>query len=117
MQLERFQKSLGEVCRTVRERLGLTQAQVAKQVDLIPEIYGRIERGGMMPSVPTLRKLASTLGISTDVLLELRLESPAPEGNLSPEVRQLVRMVSGWSAGEEKRLMRVAQVLESPADE
>lgn len=46
-----------------------------------------------------------------------RMSSSAPEGNLSPEVRQLVRMVSGWSAGEEKRLMRVAQVLESPADE
>ena len=33
----------------LRERLGLTQAQVAKQACLASEVYGRIERGGMMP--------------------------------------------------------------------
>lgn len=119
-----LQKSLGDVCRTVRERLGLTQAQVAKQTDLVPEVYGRIERGGMMPSVPTLRKLALSLGISADVLLELSrtdvattLAAPTPEGSLSPELRQLVRMLRGWSPGDVKRLMRVAKVLESPAEE
>jgi transcriptional regulator with XRE-family HTH domain len=124
MELEYLQKSLGEVCRTVRERQGLTQAQVAKQACLAPEIYGRIERGGMMPSVPTLRKLSLILGISTDVLLELNradvapsLEAPTPEGNLSPELRQLVRMLRGWSSARVKRLIRVAKVLESPSDE
>lgn len=124
MELEHLQKSLGDVCRTVRERLGLTQAQVAKQTCLAPEVYGRIERGGMMPSVPTLRKLALALGISADVLLELSrtdvaatLMAPTPEGSLSPELRQLVRMLRGWSPGEVKRLIRVAKVLESPAEE
>jgi transcriptional regulator with XRE-family HTH domain len=107
-----------------RERLGLTQAQVAKQAGIAPNVYGRIERGGMMPSVPTLRKLALALAISADVLLELgradvapSLEAPTPEGGLSPELRQLVRMLRGWSPGEVKRLMRLAKVLESPSDE
>ncbi|MGZ3457688.1 MAG: helix-turn-helix domain-containing protein [Archangium sp.] len=124
MELEHLQKSLGHVCRTVRERLGPTQAQVAKQACLASEVYGRIERGGMMPSVPTLRKLALTLGISADVLLELSradvaasLEAPTPEGNLSPELRQLMRMLRGWSARDVKRLIRVAKVLESHAEE
>jgi transcriptional regulator with XRE-family HTH domain len=124
MQLEHLQKSLGDVCRMARERLGLTQAQVARQVCLATEVYGRIERGGLLPSVPTLRKLALALGISADVLLELSrtevapsLAAPPPEGGLSPELRQLVRMLRGWSPGEVKRLIRVAKVLESPAGE
>ncbi|OJH33386.1 hypothetical protein [Cystobacter ferrugineus] len=78
----------------------------------------------MMPSVPTLRKLAVALGISADVLLELSradvvpsLAAPTPEGSLSQELRQLVRMLRGWSPGEVKRLMRVAKVLEGPPDE
>ncbi|ATB43401.1 DNA-binding protein [Cystobacter fuscus] len=124
MEPQELQKSLGGVCRVARERLRLTQAQVAKQACLAPNVYGRIERGGMMPSVPTLRKLAVALGISADVLLELSradvapsLAAPTPEGSLSQELRQLVRMLRGWSPGEVKRLMRVAKVLEGPPDE
>ncbi|HYO64539.1 MAG TPA: helix-turn-helix domain-containing protein [Archangium sp.] len=124
MQLEHLQKSLGDVCRMARERLGLTQAQVARQACLATEVYGRIERGGLLPSVPTLRKLALALGISSEVLLELSrtevapsLAAPPPEGSLSPELRQLVRMLRGWSPGDVKRLIRVAKVLERPAGE
>ncbi|MGZ3460668.1 MAG: helix-turn-helix domain-containing protein, partial [Archangium sp.] len=54
---EELQRNLGEVARAARERLGLTQAQVAQRVGLAHGVYGRIERGDMMPSVPSLRRL------------------------------------------------------------
>ncbi|HLM46280.1 helix-turn-helix transcriptional regulator [Archangium violaceum] len=124
LQPEQLQQSLGEVARAARERLGLTQAQVARQAGIAANVYGRIERGGMMPAVPTLRKLARTLGISADALLALSsadvaasVDAPAPEGNLSPELLQLVSMLRGWSPAKVKRLIRVLKVLENATDD
>lgn len=125
LQPERLQRSLGETARAARERLGLTQAQVAQRTGLAPNVYGRIERGGMMPAVPTLRKLALTLVISADALLALRreevtasVEAPAPQGHLSPELLHLVGMLRGWRPAKVKRLIRVLRVLEKePEDE
>lgn len=124
LQPEQLQQSLGEVARAARERLGLTQAQVARQAGIAANVYGRIERGGMMPAVPTLRKLARTLGISADALLALSsadvaasVDAPAPEGNLSPELLQLVSMLRGWSPAKVKRLVRVLKVLENATDD
>jgi transcriptional regulator with XRE-family HTH domain len=101
-----------------------TQAQVARQAGIAANVYGRIERGGMMPAVPTLRKLARTLGISADALLALSsadvaasVDAPAPEGNLSPELLQLVSMLRGWSPAMVKRLIRVLKVLENATDD
>lgn len=68
---EKLQRLLGEAARAARLRLGLTQAEVAKKVRLKSGVYGRVERGMMMPSVPTLRRMCETLGISSDVLLPL----------------------------------------------
>ncbi|WNG38622.1 helix-turn-helix transcriptional regulator [Archangium violaceum] len=69
-----LQKTIGEAARTAREGLGLTQAQVAQKAGMSAQVYGRIERGGMMPSVPALRRLAAALGVSPAVLLDM---SPA----------------------------------------
>ncbi len=38
---------------------------------LKPGVYGRVERGAMVPSVPTLRRICETLAISSDALLSL----------------------------------------------
>jgi transcriptional regulator with XRE-family HTH domain len=124
METELLMKSLGEVARVARERLGLTQAQVARQLGIAPNVYGRIERGHMMPAVPTLRKLALVLGLSADVLLDLgradvapSLEAPPPESNLSPELRQTVRMLRGWSPIKVKWLNRVLRAIENVPEE
>lgn len=124
METELLMKSLGEVARVARERLGLTQAQVARQLGIAPNVYGRIERGHMMPAVPTLRRMALVLGLSTDVLLALgredvapSLEAPTPENNLSPELRQTVRMLRGWSPLKVKWLNRILKAIENVPEE
>ena len=124
MESELLLKSLGETTRAARERLGLTQAQVARQIGLSPNVYGRIERGHMMPAVPTLRKLVLVLGISADVLLSVSradvaesVDAPVPEGDLSPELRQTVRMLRGWSPGRVKLLNRILKTIENAPEE
>lgn len=68
---EKLQRHLGEAARAARLRLGFTQAEVAQQVCLKPAVYGRIERGKMTPSVPSLRRICTVLGLSSDLLLSL----------------------------------------------
>ncbi|MGZ3458592.1 MAG: helix-turn-helix domain-containing protein [Archangium sp.] len=117
---EELQRSLGEVARAARERLGLTQAQVAKKVGLVPGVYGRIERGDMTPSVPSLRRICLVLGISSDALLGVSpsrvaatVDEAPPEENLSPELRRVVHQLRTWSPKQLKVLSKVLTVLAS----
>lgn len=121
---EDIQRSLGEVARAARERLGLTQAQVAHKVGLAPGVYGRIERGDMMPSVPSLRRISFVLGISSDALLgvspgrvETAVDDASPGENLSPELRRIVHQLRSWPAQKLKVLSRILTVLASALEE
>ncbi|WNG34268.1 helix-turn-helix transcriptional regulator [Archangium violaceum] len=92
-----LQKTIGEAARTAREGLGLTQAQVAQKAGMSAQVYGRIERGGMMPSVPALRRLAAALGVSPAVLLDMSpREVPSTDKDLSPEIRKAVGILRTW---------------------
>jgi len=97
MEDDLLQKTIGEAARIAREGLGLTQAQVAQKAGMSPAVYGRIERGGMMPSVPALRRLAVALGTSPAVLLDMSpREVPATDKDLSPETRKVVGLLRTW---------------------
>jgi len=89
---------IGKAARKARLRKGLTQADVAERVKLTDEVYGRLERGDMTPSTPTLAKLSAVLGIRADVLLGLSgpdtsQAQPVPSDELPPEARRLLRTV------------------------
>ena len=73
-----LQPRLGELLRLARRRLGLTQAQVAQAVGLVPAVYGRLERGTGLPSLGKLKALCDALGLSADTLLALSVPDPRP---------------------------------------
>jgi len=121
---EELQRTLGEVAREARERLGLTQAQAAKKVGLVPGVYGRIERGDMMPSVPSLRRICLVLGISSDALLKLspsqvaaKVDEAPPEETLSPELRRIIHQLRTWSPMRLKVLSKVLTVIATASEE
>jgi transcriptional regulator with XRE-family HTH domain len=72
------------------------------------EFYARIERGKALPSVPTLARISSALGVSADLMLGQAKTSrgndvPKPRWatkppNDNPEVRRVVRRVRQSSA-------------------
>ena len=111
-------RALGEAARSARTRLGLTQADVAERVGIATEVYGRIERGGMLPSVETLRKLCAVLRVPADELLGLPLsaspvsvnEPAAPYGE-SPQDRRLARRLKRLSAKQLRLLGLMAEAL------
>ena len=89
---------LGEVLREARRKAELTQADVAERVGVATEVYGRIERGNLTPSVPNLRKLCMVLRVDASAALGLEVgeaaawlkESPLPPEE-SPRLRRLLR--------------------------
>jgi transcriptional regulator with XRE-family HTH domain len=113
---EKLQSLLGDAARAARLRLGLTQAEVAQKVGLGSSVYGRIERGMMMPSVPTLRRMCVALELASDVLLSLGAQEGAagpalraPEVGEHPELSRIVHLLRGWPP---ERLLLLRKLLE-----
>jgi transcriptional regulator with XRE-family HTH domain len=110
--------TIGAAARAARARLELTQADVAERIDVATEVYGRLERGGMLPSVQTLLKLCNELNISADELLGLAAPSSSSRSHEAPsspperaEVRRLLRTVRQLSPSQVKLLGLVANAL------
>jgi transcriptional regulator with XRE-family HTH domain len=100
--LDKLKRHLGAAFLVARERAGLTQAEVSSQVGVVPAVYGRIERGGMMPSVPTLYRICVTLGLSANAVLGLGTEppplpNPSAQEEEPPELRRLARLLPALS--------------------
>lgn len=66
---DKARKELGEKLRKVRERSGLTQAEVAEKADIHVNYYARIERGEENPSFEKLQGIMKALKIKSLDLL------------------------------------------------
>jgi transcriptional regulator with XRE-family HTH domain len=91
---------MGEVAREARKKAELTQEDVANRIGIAAEVYGRFERGDMLPSVPTLVRLCRVLRLDANVVLGFSskqvpawVEQSLPEGEDPPAVRRLLRTV------------------------
>ncbi len=108
---------LGEVLREARLKAELTQADVAERVGVATEVYGRIERGNLTPSVPNLRKLCMVLRVDASAALGLEVgeagawlkESAAPREE-SPRLRRLLRTLRQL---DDKQLIAVGYMARS----
>jgi ribosome-binding protein aMBF1 (putative translation factor) len=61
---------LAERVREARERLGITQAELASRIGSTQPAVARLEGGGSTPSFETLRRVATALGL--ELVVELR---------------------------------------------
>jgi len=94
---ESLAENIGTVARAAREQMGLTQAEVAQRVELAHLVYSRLERGKMLPSVPTLVRLCLALQLSPEEALGLATANPSPEGRHPREaaLRRLLFLARG----------------------
>jgi transcriptional regulator with XRE-family HTH domain len=104
---KRLTAHLAAVVREARKSASLTQADVAERVGVVTEVFGRLERGHLLPSVPTLRKLCRVLRVDANVILGLDtnkaplwLEEPELESDDLPELRRLVRTLRQMDAAQ-----------------
>jgi transcriptional regulator with XRE-family HTH domain len=115
---DRLARAMGAALKAARLRAGLTQAQAAEKVGLAAGVYGRLERGGMMPSVQTLRRISAALKVPSDTLLGLTSSEvtawvdAVPEAPQEPaELRRLSRNLRKLSTSDLKVLHVVALAL------
>ena len=64
------QVAIGARIKAARERVHLTQEQLAEIVDISPTHMSVIERGVKTPKLDTFVRIANALGVSTDALLQ-----------------------------------------------
>ena len=110
---QRLAATLGRAVRAARMRAGLTQVELAESIGTATEVYGRLERGKMLPSVPTLFRLCVALRSGPHELMGFApvgslpeaapLEVP-PELAHTPEMRRLLRLL-GRLPGLQLRLI------------
>lgn len=100
-------RKIGGSARAARKSLALTQAEVAEKADLATEVYGRLERGGMLPSLPTLFRLAKALHVPVATLVG---EAPQPI-HRNPERPPAFRRIVALLEGADARALRRAVVV------
>ena len=66
---------LAERVRQAREDLGITQAELAKRIGSTQPAVARLEGGGTIPSLTTLRRIAAALDL--ELVVELRKRQAA----------------------------------------
>ena len=70
--------------RELRERAGLTQAQLAERAGLHISAVTRFEQGWREPSLATAAELAKALGVKVDEFLKAAAESAVPRARGRP---------------------------------
>lgn len=62
---------LSERIRLVREAAGFTQADIASELGISPQAYGKIERQAEKTTIENLRKIAVTLDVNVSFLIDV----------------------------------------------
>lgn len=113
----------GKNLRAQRERMGLTQAEVAREVGLAVEAYGRLERGYALPRAQTLVAIAKLLETSTDALLgvadgkrsslleDVGSAKSGYRAAVQPELRRLITRLGKMEPAEVRLFSRLAAAL------
>lgn len=60
---------IGEQIKYAREQIKLTQEQFAERIDVSPQFVSDLERGVVGISIATLKRICTTLGVSSDQIL------------------------------------------------
>ncbi len=112
-------RHLGATARQARLLADMSQDDVAELVDLATEVYGRLERGKMLPSVPTLVRLCRALTVDANSLLGIISTGELPpwfardphlQGD-SPHLRRLFRLARMLDKSHVQLLVALAYAL------
>ena len=112
---ETLARTLGQAARGARERLGLTQAQVADMIGIAHVVYNRLENAKMLPSVPTLVRLCDALRVPSDELLGRARPPKGSKAKASeedpPSMHQLLSLARKLDEPQRQVLLTVARAL------
>jgi transcriptional regulator with XRE-family HTH domain len=84
---------LGDVIRTLRGASGLSQQELARQLEITPSYLSLIERNRREPTITVLRRIADGLGTPAALLLAAALTAPLDGERHATEVEVVDRLV------------------------
>jgi len=91
---------LGEKIRRLRKQMGLTQEELGERANIHYSYVGQVERGDKMPSLKTLKKLATALNTPVQYLLEEPSTYGTSENILPEAVAEFRQLIAGRSQEE-----------------
>ena len=100
------QVAIGARIKAARERVHLTQEQLAEIIDISPTHMSVIERGVKTPKLDTFVRIANALGVSTDALLQ-DVVVPANESILA----ELSVRIGRLPQKDQERILNAIRVL------
>ena len=100
------QIAIGARIKAARERVHLTQEQLAEIIDISPTHMSVIERGVKTPKLDTFVRIANALGVSTDALLQ-DVVVPANESILA----ELSVRIGRLPQKDQERILNAIRVL------
>ena len=71
-------KQGGQVIQRIRKERGITQEQLAEITDVASNTISRIERGLLVPALPTLIDICNVLGTGADAVLAAYITEDTP---------------------------------------
>lgn len=102
---DKLRATLRETLPAARKRAGLTQFDAGRESGIAPEVYGRIERGGMLPSLPTFMRICAALRSDPQTLLT----STSWAASAPPPERHGLRLLANYLPDEPvvRRILRL----------
>ncbi|SDK35733.1 helix-turn-helix domain-containing protein [Sediminibacillus albus] len=101
-------KAVGERLRTIRKMKVLSQEELAHAAGLHPTYIGQLERGEKNPTIDTIDKVTSSLGISLSELF--RLTENLKEDQ-SETILQLRSQINQLSEEDRKTIIKIIDVM------
>jgi transcriptional regulator with XRE-family HTH domain len=95
------QQAVGEHVRRLRERSGLSLRALAARTDFSPSFISQLEHGQVSPSIHSMEKIASALGVTLSAFFGAIASG---EGGLVTRSRQRGRLSSSWSQADVEML-------------
>lgn len=102
---------IGSAVRSYRSLLGMTQSEVAELADVAPETLSRIERNKIAASLDLTRRLAESLQVSIDELIDPQ-RRPAKRA-LRPAEARLLNVVRDLDDAQVDEVTRALKTLMS----
>jgi len=100
---------------TARKAAAWTQAEVAERVGIASQVYGRLERGEMRPSIDSFRNLVLVLGVAPEEALGIPRKRSADAGRSrkreSTLVQQLIHAARDLDVERLLPLVKLARAL------
>lgn len=87
------QQTLGATVAALRKERGMTQLELANQMGVTDKAVSKWERDLSFPDAASLPKLAETLGVSVDELMQGGPAEPAPGQAPAAEAARLVPLI------------------------